>query len=438
MSYHTPMDNLDHEIQAAVASAAEELAADEAARRGEHFIPLRKADLVELLAERHSLSADDEELFRRLCRLVETALHATFHDRLMQLKEAYAPFDPDADAPPRTPLSPEELDARSAAVFGQFTALLVRANFRQLPRDEIEAAMRSASQWGFKLKIDFSIFQRLEVFARGDVIGKQTVRPWLKPWRKVEVEVPTYQRLAVIFRLNPGARLDASPALLRPIVLKLFKNIPKDDVEILLPGSRLKMSLLDQGKIWLPTVSGIGLAGYKLVAGGAVMLTFASLWSMAAIYSVAAAAIGYGAKTFFSYNTTKDKHQLKLTRSLYFQNLDSNAGVLFRLLDEAEEQEFRETILAWWVLWRHSHDGWTPRQIDRAVERFLHWVLNLGVDFEIHDALEKLRRLRLVEPVGGGRFRAVELATAVAELESLPALSPLPHSKRDALRKLMA
>ncbi len=431
------MDTLDHEIQAAVASAAEELSPDEAARRGEHFIPLRKADLIELLAQRQSLSAENEEQFRRLCRLVEAALHAGFHDRLAQLKEAYASFDPDADAAPRTPLTAEELDARSSAVFGQFVSLLARANFRQLPREEIEAALRSASQWGFKLKIDFSIFERLEVFARGDVIGKQSVRPWLKPWQSVEIEVPTYQRLAVMFRLQPGARLDESPAQVRPIVLKLFKNIPKADVEMLLPGSRVKMSLWDQGRIWVPTVTGFGLVVYKLAGAGA-MLTLASLWSLAALYSLAAGAIGYGAKTFFSYNTTKDKHQLKLTRSLYFQNLDNNAGVLFRLLDEAEEQEFRETILAWWVLWRHGHDGWTPRQIDRAVERFLRRALELGVDFEIHDALDKLRRLRLVEAIGGGRWKAVDLATAVADLESLPALSPLPHTKRDALRKLMA
>lgn len=205
-----PMDTLDHEIQAAAASAAEELSPDEAARRGEHFIPLRKADLIELLADRQSLPPENEEPFRRLCRLVESALHSVYHDRLQMLKEAYAPFDPDADAAPRASLSAPELDARTSAVFGQFVSLLERANFRRLPQEEIEAAMRSASQWGFKLKIDFAIFERLEVFARGDVIGKQFARPWLKPWQTVEIEVPTYQRLAVIFRLKPGAQLDES------------------------------------------------------------------------------------------------------------------------------------------------------------------------------------------------------------------------------------
>jgi hypothetical protein len=113
--------------------------------------------------------------------------------------------------------------------------------------------------------------------------------------------------------------------------------------------------------------------------------------------------------------------------------------VLFRLLDEAEEQEFRETILAWWVLWRHGKDGWTPRQIDRAVERFLRRTLDLGLDFEIHDALDKLRRLLMVEATAGGKWLAVDLETAVAELERQGGRAPnAPHSKMDALRRLKA
>ena len=108
-------------------------------------------------------------------------------------------------------------------------------------------------------------------------------------------------------------------------------------------------------------------------------------------------------------------------------------------MDEAEEQEFRETILAWWVLWRHGRDGWTPRQLDRAVERFLRGAFDLGVDFEIRDALDKLRRLRLVEIGGAGRWVAVDLPAAVAELERNGGRMPdAPHTKMDALRRLKA
>jgi len=51
---------------------------------------------------------------------------------------------------------------------------------------------------------------------------------------------------------------------------------------------------------------------------------------------------GYGYKSYHSHTVKKTRYSLQLTKSLYFQTLDSNAGVLFRLLDEAEEQECRE------------------------------------------------------------------------------------------------
>ena len=51
-------------------------------------------------------------------------------------------------------------------------------------------------------------------------------------------------------------------------------------------------------------------------------------------------------RSFHGYLRTREKHQLSLTRHLYFQNLDNNAGVIYHLLAEAEEQEFREIVLA--------------------------------------------------------------------------------------------
>ena len=134
-----------------------------------------------------------------------------------------------------------------------------------------------------------------------------------------------------------------------------------------------------------------------------------------------AGTICYGVKAFMGYLNTKDKYQLNLTRSLYFQNLDNNAGVFFRLLDEAEEQEFREAVLAWWLLWRQSvggdDGGWTAPQIDRAAERFLRQRCNLKVDFEIEDALDKLRKMNLIEALPGGKWRIVYISAALYELD---------------------
>ena len=39
-----------------------------------------------------------------------------------------------------------------------------------------------------------------------------------------------------------------------------------------------------------------------------------------------------------------------LSDNLYFKNLDNNAGVFYHLIDAAEEEEFKEAVLAYYFL----------------------------------------------------------------------------------------
>jgi hypothetical protein len=136
-------------------------------------------------------------------------------------------------------------------------------------------------------------------------------------------------------------------------------------------------------------------------------------------------AIGYGVRSFHGYLRTREKHQLSLTRHLYFQNLDNNAGVIYHLLAEAEEQEFREIVLAYWLLWRGGQSGATSDQLDSAAEVWLRDRCGLAVDFEISDALAKLQRLGLAHStptrsVSEGlqaRWRAASIEDALAALD---------------------
>ncbi|MCG8583743.1 MAG: DUF3754 domain-containing protein, partial [Pirellulales bacterium] len=128
--------------------------------------------------------------------------------------------------------------------------------------------------------------------------------------------------------------------------------------------------------------------------------------------------VGDGGKAFFGYLRAKDKYQLSLARSLYYQNLDNNAGVLFRLLDEVEEQEFREAILAYFLLWqRAGNEGWTQQRLDGEAENLLATQLGRDVDFEVDDALAKLVRLKLVATQPGGRYTAIPIQEALRRLD---------------------
>jgi hypothetical protein len=386
--------------------------------RRENYIPVRKAELADLLAKEAELSAEDRSAFRQFCQLLESVFHYEFHAQLEALKNAYAPFDPDSDTSPIEPLDDAECERRIDAVFKQLVWLLERANFVRLSRDDIALALGTASEWGLVLKVDFEAFEQLEVYARGDIVGRRARRRWQTLFRPEQVDVPIYQRLIIVYRFR-GDHCTDSHVSPHHVYLKTFKNIPKLDLDMLLPGSRVRMSLLDQGKILLPTVSGVAIAGWKLFQG-AVVVAAAGVYGLLSYATLLVGTLGYGVKSFFGYLRTQQKYQLNLTRSLYYQNLDNNAGVVFRLLDEAEEQECREALLAYYFLWRRAGaEGWSSERLDREIEAYLDHEVGIAVDFEVVDALAKLERLSLAEQCVPGRWRAAPIERALVALDQL-------------------
>jgi hypothetical protein len=387
----------------------------------EHFIPLRKSDLITLLCKDSKLPAQEREPFRQFCILVSSVFHFEYLKQLEELKDAYAPFDPDADTKPLKPLPPDERKRSEDELFARFTALMERANFKHLTHDEIRTTFGAmASEWGINTDVDLRIFDRLEVFARGDTVGKRHLRRGRNLWREEEVRIAQYQRLVLIVKLRPSKRLDRDIST-DAIYMKVLKNIPKADIDMLLPGARVRMTKLDRALVLYPLLFGIGLLVWQVahtiagqIAGG---VTAAAGLAGLAWWSIAGALGGYGYKSYYSYNVKKQKYHLRLTKSLYYHSLDNNTGVLMRLMDEAEEQECRETYLAYFFLLLHAPpQGWTAEQLDDYIEIYLEHNAAIKVDFEIGDALAKLERLKIVEKTGNA-YRARPLEKALEMLD---------------------
>jgi hypothetical protein len=381
------------------------------ALKREAFIPLRQRDLGETLARTTGLSSEDGAKFQRFCRLVRALVHGHLENTLEELKEAYAPFDPDADTRAGAAISDEERSLRREVLFEEFGRLLARANFCRLAEAQINAALEDRSHWGLHLTVDFTLFDRLELYYRGDRLGTRYRRAWRNRFRTEAIEVPIYQRLVLIFHLKPGQKyskvLDTDD-----VYLKLFKDIPKLDLDMLLPGSQVKMSLFDRARVALPTLSGIGIVLYKLIWATAM-----AFGSTLAFLGLVGGTVGYGVRSLYGYLNTRQKYQLNLTQSLYYQNIDNNAGVIHRLLDEAAEQENREVMLAYFFLWRNAPaEGLTAEALDARIENWLQSEAEQAVNFEIADALGKLMQFRLAEQ-SGQLWRALPVDDAILKLE---------------------
>ncbi|HRK64382.1 MAG TPA: DUF3754 domain-containing protein, partial [Terricaulis sp.] len=116
------------------------------------------------------------------------------------------------------------------------------------------------------------------------------------------------------------------------------------------------------------------------------------------------------------YEAQTLRYQKRLADTVYFRNLANNAGVIDLLAGASAEQETKEAMIAYAIL-RKSAAPLAKADSDQAAESFLHERFGLQVNFEIHDALEKLERLGLVTREGES-YMAVAPGAALARLDS--------------------
>ncbi|MCE3017126.1 MAG: TMEM143 family protein [Pirellula sp.] len=367
----------------------------------EHFLPFRPNQLIERLASQCNRPEEFDKLrpaiddFKRKIRLQ----YQHHHEYLIDL---YSQFDPDRDLSDRalevaaegsgSLISVDESICRS--LFAEIADSLHHANYRRLSPREIQAAIGAASHWGVRLQIRFSSFRRLEVYGRGDIVTKRMKRDWRSFFRMREVDVPIYQRLVVVFRPKEMQSLN-DPLDPTRVHLRMFKNIPKADIDMMLPGSTIRLSWLDTGKIGIPTLWGIFIMSSKLAKSLwiiALIGTLKVLSSFLFAIAIVLATIFYGVKSILSYTSTKRRYQLNITRSLYFQNLDNNLGALLRLETEAEQQELCEAILAYYVL-SQAQGPLSIKEIDLRAEFILESLTGFPIDFDVDDAIRDLGSL---------------------------------------------
>lgn len=406
--------------------------ADTAAR--EHYIPLRRGELVRLLASQ--LSDTDAPPFLRFCELLCDRVHLEFYKLLDRIKDDYAPFDPDADTKALRPVEGAERTRREDGLFRAFDKLLIKANFRRLSDAELMACQEGSSYWGVDMSVDLTAFERFAMYVRGRSKGTRILRSWRTFFRKRPITVDLYQRLVVILKQRQHKRLGPDPDV-RSVFLKLFKDIPQMDLEMLVPGAKLQMPKMERGKLGLSIVSGLVLLSWQLLKP---LFVFAKAAAAGAVaygpLGIIAALFGYGYRQYYGYQFSLKTYNLKLAQSLYYQNLDNNAGVLFRLLDAAEEQECREAILAYYYLWQHAGtDGMTAMELDELVESELNTTANVTCDFEIDDALRKLELVGVTR-VTNERYTVCSIDDALAKLRALPAEPVFAREVTDDVRPL--
>jgi hypothetical protein len=370
------------------------------------FIPFRKTDIVQMCLQENQLP-DQADDFRRLCEMLGSVFHFEFHRVVESLKDSYAPIDPDADT-----RSIENDSSPAGHEFVQLlNGLLEKANYERVSEDELNQALTEASMFRIRLQVDFNDFSEVLLFCRG-VSKRQETLSSLFGLIKKTIDFTNYDRVVLYIRFRDDfvQGKDQLPVC-RPgaTLLKLFQNVPRADLEMLFPNTAVRMRLIDKLLIGVPAVVSGGVVlttklGASLVLVGSLLGFWLGLssepvelnkTSLMVLLAGLVALGGYLWKQFNSFNNRKMRFMQTLTQNLYFKNLDNNAGVFHRLANDAEEEESKEAVLAYYFLLT-SEQALTRGELDQTIEHWLAEKWQCRVDFEIDDAINKLLALKLV------------------------------------------
>ncbi len=409
-------------------------------RGDEHFLPVTSAALVDRLTAPHAWPPGTAQEARRFFRYLDYWRHQRHAANLQRLIEAYEPFSPDSDLFVTRAFTDAEKRDLKAVVIAGVEQLVRQANYTIVPRDQVAAEILSPeSHYGLDLKVDFEAFEELLVCYRGESVTRSQRRTFSHFFRKQEFEVPIYRRMLVLFKLKTVERhvadvakrlglsvKDADKRVRRSrdhiprqisaenIYIKIFKNIPKSDVEMVFPNTEVKFRMQD--KLWLGVTGGGAVGAGMFGAAGKLALAFSNPIT-------AAGALGGISMVLFrqimNVMNQKQKYMSVLAQNLYFHAMADNRGAMSKLADRAAEEDFKEEILLYSVLAKEQVSRSDIAEVDRAIQTYIERTFGLQVDFEVDDALERLLKDGIVTETPDGMLIAKQPAQAAQHIDEM-------------------
>lgn len=379
------------------------------------YIPVRRGLIVQRVVEQ--ADAADRPTLEALARRLALIFHVEFFEARERLKDLYVRFNPDQPGEGAIPADP---DLR-ATFLREIDGALMAANFRRLTADDLVADRDSAGRVSAQVKIPDAVFDEVRFYGRGRRPREIEVGRWFGLKRR-RVTTAVYDHVVFVASMfsdmSPSAR-DRGRLRAGALYLKLFRNIPQADLQTLFPNARVVMALQDKLVLGVPAIAGgipillnIGPAlGVLFLVIGAYLGISGTIEEDASKQAIAAlsglgALGGFLARQWIKYERQKLKYQKQVAENAYFNNVTNNAGFFDMLIGASEDSEVKEAFLA------YAHLHWsgapqTQRELDARIEAWLAERFDVDVDFEIDDALAKLKRFGLVAVDETGRLAAL-------------------------------
>ena len=388
----------------------------------EAFIPYSRQDTIELCLADGKIAIAQHQEFRDFCNILAAYYHFKLHRSLEKLKANFEPFDPDIDN--YQPLNQQnELasnEQQKNDLIDTFSEILQQANYYPVSQATLQQALAEDSLFDLKTEVDFTDFEHMVCYCRGDQSETIPLKKWLV--KTVEKKVDIYQRVVLLIKFKEEQHFLDKPVAKSELNFKpgktyiyLYKNLSKLDIEFIFPNVKMSMTWKDRLLFGVPAIGAAVPLMLKiipqliLIAGVFIYLTLGhqpidelqvkdeDIKNIApliiAIMSLAMTLGGFAFKQYTSYKNKQIKFQKSITETLFYRNIANNSGVFKYLIDAAEEEECKEIILAYYHLLTSSN-SLTASQLDNQIESWMDQKFDTKIDFDIAKPLQNLADIK--------------------------------------------
>jgi hypothetical protein len=425
---------------AATNSAAADPHAEAAANLGrEKFLPVTRHALLDRLTVPALWPNGDHAQARRFLRYLDYWRRHSYSAKLLDLEQLYEPFSPDTDLLQTRTFNPVERHAMQKRLVAHMSELLTQGNFTRIAPEAFHIILTKDSHYGLDLQVDTDDFEELLIFYRGATTiteRHRDIRKAYMGWK--ELTVPVFQRLFVLFKLKPfdkrvqevmaqqKVERKKAEAIVRRqrkmlpdtvtsdhIYIKLFKNMPRSDVEMAFPNTRVRFRPLDKIKLGVTAGSGFGVG---------VVGTIGKLALLSNPYTLVMTVGGLGgivARQASNFVAQRNRYMVVLAKNLYFHSMADNRGVMTLLADRAADEDIKEEMLLYTAIANMRFKAHDLKTIDEGIEGYLSQTFGIRVDFDVSDALARLKQEGIVTELEDGTLKTLPPQEAALHIDKL-------------------
>src|SRR5262249_52757852 len=128
---------------------------------------------------------------------------------------------------------------------------------------------------------------------------------------------------------------------------------------------------------------------------------------------------GIAVRQASNFIAQRNRYMVVLARNLYFHSMADNRGVMTLLADRAADEDIKEEMLLYTALANARVNVRELEAVDRTIRDYLAKTFGVDVDFDVSDALARLKQEGVVTELPDGTLQTLAPQEAALHIDKL-------------------